>query len=385
MSSDKVNPLFYSKLESLRKFFSSPSSCISSPSEAKKLQEIIEYLCLQKANMVFKPKGRECCMICLCKISDSSDILPLLHCPCLQSVHNKCLQDQALVITKGNLDERLDLINCKSCLKTIPIYLIEKAFGKEEFRNRKESILIKKKAIIEKEELLSKKKVLQLQQEDRKEKLERERNATFECPICMEKGKIEVSCITLECLHRYCNKCLRNDIVQKIKDNKIKENDISCYICKKPISIFIIKNVLNKPDFIEYERKVISFDNSKIIKKDELIVHCANAKCQNLFIISNKNDIKHHKCELCSLLFCVRGCPKPHQGKTCEQSKREIEREIENEKNNILFNQIRNNERLSVCPKCGAIVQKNGGCNHMTCICGTSYCYVCGNIPGKCH
>jgi len=35
----------------------------------------------------------------------------------------------------------------------------------------------------------------------------------------------------------------------------------------------------------------------------------------------------------------------------------------------------RNTQR---CPGCSAVVQRNGGCNHMICRCGTHFCYVCG-------
>lgn len=30
------------------------------------------------------------------------------------------------------------------------------------------------------------------------------------------------------------------------------------------------------------------------------------------------------------------------------------------------------------CPKCKAWVEKNKGCNHIICVCGSNFCYVCG-------
>ena len=41
-----------------------------------------------------------------------------------------------------------------------------------------------------------------------------------------------------------------------------------------------------------------------------------------------------------------------------------------------------NNEVKSLnmkrCPKCKAWVEKNKGCNHIVCVCGSNFCYVCG-------
>ncbi|VDK29685.1 unnamed protein product, partial [Anisakis simplex] len=33
---------------------------------------------------------------------------------------------------------------------------------------------------------------------------------------------------------------------------------------------------------------------------------------------------------------------------------------------------------LKRCPFCGTFCERSDGCNHMTCVCGESFCYVCG-------
>jgi hypothetical protein len=36
------------------------------------------------------------------------------------------------------------------------------------------------------------------------------------------------------------------------------------------------------------------------------------------------------------------------------------------------------------CPKCRRWIDKNGGCNNMSCVCGNTFCYGCGGIPCQC-
>lgn len=37
------------------------------------------------------------------------------------------------------------------------------------------------------------------------------------------------------------------------------------------------------------------------------------------------------------------------------------------------------------CVRCQFWVQKNDGCDHMTCRCGYEFCYICGGVYGSCQ
>ena len=41
--------------------------------------------------------------------------------------------------------------------------------------------------------------------------------------------------------------------------------------------------------------------------------------------------------------------------------------------------------KFKQCPKCQFWVEKNTGCNHMTCMCGMQFCYQCGGNYPKCE
>ena len=374
------NPAFFDKMQNLQIFLDSPLETLSSPIMSIDINEILAFLCDNKLNINFRPFSRQSCMFCFQLIEDFNLTVSLSDCKCFQVVHKECLKREALEISDNALDERLSLIGCTTCGTTLNFSLFEKAFGYQNFMNIKNA---EQKRLEDANIQLG----LKLQEQDRELILEKERNATFECSICMSKVKIEMGCITLDCDHKFCNNCLHEDIITKLKENKVKEDEIACYDCKRPISNFIIKNVLTFKEFMEYEKKIIAFNSSGYISKEEVLIKCPNSKCPYQVIISNNYELTHIKCTLCQLLFCSRGCPKPHEGKTCEEHKYEIQLARDNKNNDQLFEQLKQRDNIKVCPHCGANIQKNQGCNHMTCrVCKTEFCYVCGKRPGKnCH
>jgi hypothetical protein len=58
----------------------------------------------------------------------------------------------------------------------------------------------------------------------------------------------------------------------------------------------------------------------------------------------------------------------------------EMEAEVEDENNNPRYNCLLDNSHDHLrkqCPQCHVDIEKNGGCNHMTCKCGHHFCWVC--------
>jgi hypothetical protein len=53
------------------------------------------------------------------------------------------------------------------------------------------------------------------------------------------------------------------------------------------------------------------------------------------------------------------------------------------DKQEVLF--FERNLHYRQCKKCGFVIEKNQGCNHMTCRCSNQFCYVCGASWNNMH
>ena len=68
------------------------------------------------------------------------------------------------------------------------------------------------------------------------------------------------------------------------------------------------------------------------------------------------------KCPTCKRRMCM-GCKKKEHGGMCRQDKK--------------LKMLIEKEKWKFCA-CGQLVQRDYGCNHMTCVCKREFCYLCG-------
>ncbi|KAG1675373.1 hypothetical protein FOA52_012292 [Chlamydomonas sp. UWO 241] len=82
----------------------------------------------------------------------------------------------------------------------------------------------------------------------------------------------------------------------------------------------------------------------------------------------------------CGTVFCFKCGKEPHSPCTCQMWG------MWDEKTNS-DSETRNwiTANTKPCPKCTKPVEKNGGCNHVTCKCGQSFCWHCGQGTGMSH
>lgn len=170
------------------------------------------------------------------------------------------------------------------------------------------------------------------------------------CKVCLRASSREYM-KTLDCNHFFCYNCLTDYIILKIKENPReirKTKEITCLECDQPISIHIIKSLLNEKNFNKFSVLQLEFNECP--------------KCDLPYVSDDKNVF----CIQCFYEFC-NTCLRSVQDCSCE-NKEEIEY-----------------EGLSSCPGCRTLYEKDKNCFNVKCLredCLAEFCFMCSAFKG---
>lgn len=193
------------------------------------------------------------------------------------------------------------------------------------------------------------------------------------CDICFEnKNNGEFKQLSCCAYDASCNNCLL-DLIKTSLQEKTTIN-ILCpnRTCAQPMILQDIQAInLNAYELFCEVAAYECINNEKHIKQ------CPMPDCSYLFINDEKLQ-QSFTCPQCKHIYCS-SCLMQHAPEmTCEQAKRE--RELT--ENPDLANQASQEwiaANTKECPACHKLIQKNGGCNHMTCKqCLHEFCWTCG-------
>ncbi|ELP91237.1 ariadne RING finger, putative [Entamoeba invadens IP1] len=193
---------------------------------------------------------------------------------------------------------------------------------------------------------------------------EHEKMLTFNCSVCMEDVPFDDTYINV-CGHRFCKSCVRDSIKYQMKQTweKVHCQEGGCFQVIDISDILLYNLIEDKALLQNYTERL---DKKTFETSIKLCPKCH----KELFLVCDKGMAA---CVYCEYTFC-RECLEPwHVGRTCEQWKEFIKNEDENKERMVQW--IKQNTKI--CPRCKNPIQKNGGCNHMTCRCGHQFCWLC--------
>jgi len=120
--------------------------------------------------------------------------------------------------------------------------------------------------------------------------------------------------------------------------------------------------------FAEYKTAMMRFS----LKRVENYRTCPNADCAHGIVLDNCCNVDEVTCTACDTSFCPNCNDEPHEGMTCEEFQRKRHAERWGEAKDYMKNETKQ------CPYCLVWIEKNGGCNHMTCHhCRGEFCWLC--------
>ena len=190
------------------------------------------------------------------------------------------------------------------------------------------------------------------------------------CPVCLDHPE---PCIRLECGDFYCYSCLKHFLITGITD---KNPVLACVECLTPIPVNTLRKILPRSDLEDLFELVF---NTHVRTNPEKFKFCGTPHCTRLYMLSSKDSVDPpaFHCPSCLRSVCSACQSVPHEGVTCFEW--EINQNAEVQKADALLEKwaSRKGKDVHRCPKCNALIEKNKGCNHIRCHCGTHLCWIC--------
>ncbi|EPS40047.1 hypothetical protein H072_6153 [Dactylellina haptotyla CBS 200.50] len=162
----------------------------------------------------------------------------------------------------------------------------------------------------------------------------------------------------LNCLHRHCRDCLQRNFQYTIGNP-----DSFPAKCCKSLPLSETSHVLSDEEMKAALAMQEAYEASKVIS-------CFS--CQgDIFLSDISRDAAY--CLQCHKLTCTT-CKKEMHADLCPE-----------DPETDALKSLAKEEGWTQCPKCNRIIHRTAGCNSMTCLCKTNFCFRCGNaFPCKC-
>lgn len=209
-------------------------------------------------------------------------------------------------------------------------------------------------------------------------KLQEVKERRYECEICMDDVTMKDLFTVDHCYHRFCRDCMQGHIEAQIEVQAFveKRGEIGVVCpgngCDNVLGIHEVKSCVPSQVFERYDGLL---RDSAVTKTSDMI-WCATPDCGNALITVEENS-PMVVCYACYSSWCTR-CQVPwHGDMTCEEYRRYVLSKVTE-----VAEDLANNRWMSTmtkaCPQCCVNIEKNEGCNHMTCSqCWYEFCWVC--------
>ncbi|KAI9437330.1 hypothetical protein H4582DRAFT_340280 [Lactarius indigo] len=198
----------------------------------------------------------------------------------------------------------------------------------------------------------------------------------FECGICMEKMPEDSVARPDPCGHAFCRDCMRGYVSTCLEEHKFP---ILCPTCTAGKGKGMPEGVTGEVSQTLAQDLGLTDKQFDIWIELEMtpfsvLLHCR--KCQrSVFVARDEHEgAKIIECPLsdCNYVWCKQCQQAIHSGgpnHSCDGTSE--------------LDHLVKQQGWKYCPSCKTPIQKESGCNHMTCMtpaCNTHFCYLCGDL-----
>ncbi|KAF2128575.1 hypothetical protein P153DRAFT_376696 [Dothidotthia symphoricarpi CBS 119687] len=212
---------------------------------------------------------------------------------------------------------------------------------------------------------------------EEKQSTKKERPVQTECLLCAttkntaRSFKVPVDENACKHLEETCNVCIQKILKMKIVDRQVNEAELACPFgnCNYKLDVPTLKSVVSKASFQEWDAALVKHHLSA---SEEYII-CLKPECGKYFSIEGCKKSRRGKqkveCPYCQYELCL-SCNRPwHKSGSCSKA---LEKENQESEEAI------KSMGAKPCPKCGVNIEKQGGCDHMSCQrCRHNFCWQC--------
>lgn len=237
---------------------------------------------------------------------------------------------------------------------------------REQIEREEEEEMERMRAAIEQARRLAEE--LERQEEEERQRLAAEaaeaerRERQADCVVCMEPSD-KVDMCSLSCEHYYCEDC----VIAAFNTALSSRAPFTC-CTRDPIPASVATDFLPAQTVIQYDLMVLELTTPNPR-------YCSNRNCR-LFIPPNSVHGPLAICPSCHTRTCSLCNNAEHAGVCAE------------DREGAAVVAMARGMGWKPCPRCGALVEKHGGCLHMTCkisSCRAQWCWECLRDWGICN
>ena len=189
--------------------------------------------------------------------------------------------------------------------------------------------------------------------------------ARFECSVCFsECAPSDTSALC--CGHRFCNDCWGGHLKAQLGDGLA--NGVTCMgeRCGTLVDPSLAQALLEPSMYAKFAR----FTAQQFVDDAPNLRWCPAAGCERVLKL---RELACDECACpCGMVFCAKCSREWHYPLTCEVLTRWEDKVASDSATGQWFE-----AHAKRCRKCLSHIEKNGGCNWITCRCGHQFCFFC--------